>query len=145
MTDWTDNLEEVKCPSLIQPPPADAVRVYHHTNKENGEYMKVAIITGGNRGIGKSAALNLASRGVGVILTYNSHSDDRSHKHRYQRYNTTGYQVRVHAVSHSVTNNTAACRLSVPFAERFIIAALAPAQALKRCRARATRRPLVVE
>jgi NAD(P)-dependent dehydrogenase (short-subunit alcohol dehydrogenase family) len=50
--------------------------MYHHTNKENGEYMKVAIITGGNRGIGKSAALNLASRGVGVILTYNSHSEE---------------------------------------------------------------------
>ena len=35
--------------------------------------MKVAIITGGSRGIGKSTALQLANRGIGVILTYNSH------------------------------------------------------------------------
>lgn len=35
--------------------------------------MKVAIITGGSRGIGKSAACECATRGVGVILTYNSH------------------------------------------------------------------------
>ncbi len=38
--------------------------------------MKVAIITGGSRGIGKSAALNVAKRGTGVILTYNSHQDE---------------------------------------------------------------------
>jgi NAD(P)-dependent dehydrogenase (short-subunit alcohol dehydrogenase family) len=38
--------------------------------------MKIAIITGGNRGIGKSAAINVAKRGVGVILTYNSHPDE---------------------------------------------------------------------
>lgn len=38
--------------------------------------MKVAIITGGSRGIGKSAALNVAKRGVGVILTYNSHPEE---------------------------------------------------------------------
>ena len=37
--------------------------------------MKVAVITGGSRGVGKSAALNLAQRGVGVILTYNSHPE----------------------------------------------------------------------
>jgi NAD(P)-dependent dehydrogenase (short-subunit alcohol dehydrogenase family) len=35
--------------------------------------MKIAIITGASRGIGKSAALELARRGVGVIVTYNSH------------------------------------------------------------------------
>jgi NAD(P)-dependent dehydrogenase (short-subunit alcohol dehydrogenase family) len=34
--------------------------------------MKVAIITGGNRGIDKSAALNVARKGTGVILTYHS-------------------------------------------------------------------------
>jgi NAD(P)-dependent dehydrogenase (short-subunit alcohol dehydrogenase family) len=38
--------------------------------------MKVALITGGNRGIGKSTALNVAKRGVGVILTYNSHPEE---------------------------------------------------------------------
>lgn len=35
--------------------------------------MKVAIITGGSRGIGKSAARECAARGVGMIVTYNSH------------------------------------------------------------------------
>jgi NAD(P)-dependent dehydrogenase (short-subunit alcohol dehydrogenase family) len=33
---------------------------------------KLAIVTGGSNGIGKSAALELAKRGIGVILTYNS-------------------------------------------------------------------------
>jgi NAD(P)-dependent dehydrogenase (short-subunit alcohol dehydrogenase family) len=33
---------------------------------------KVAIVTGASNGIGKSAALELAKRGIGVILTYNS-------------------------------------------------------------------------
>ena len=33
---------------------------------------KVAIVTGGSNGIGKSTALELATRGIGVILTYNS-------------------------------------------------------------------------
>ena len=35
---------------------------------------KVAIITGGSRGLGKSAVLHLAQQGVGVILTYQSQS-----------------------------------------------------------------------
>ena len=38
--------------------------------------MKIALITGASRGIGKSAALNVAKRGVGVIITYNSHADE---------------------------------------------------------------------
>jgi NAD(P)-dependent dehydrogenase (short-subunit alcohol dehydrogenase family) len=38
--------------------------------------MKVAIITGGSRGIGKSTAIHAAKRGVGVILTYNSHPEE---------------------------------------------------------------------
>jgi len=33
---------------------------------------KIAIITGGSRGLGKSAALKLAQQGVAVILTYHS-------------------------------------------------------------------------
>src|SRR5207247_5397758 len=33
---------------------------------------KVAIVTGGSNGIGKSTALELAKRGTEVILTYNS-------------------------------------------------------------------------
>ncbi len=35
--------------------------------------MKNVIITGGSRGLGKSAALQCARRGLGVIFTYNSH------------------------------------------------------------------------
>jgi NAD(P)-dependent dehydrogenase (short-subunit alcohol dehydrogenase family) len=35
---------------------------------------KVAIITGGSRGIGRSAALQLAQRGVGVILSFKSNA-----------------------------------------------------------------------
>ena len=34
--------------------------------------MKIVIITGGSRGIGASAAVQCARRGMGVILTYNS-------------------------------------------------------------------------
>jgi len=37
---------------------------------------KVALITGGSRGIGRSAALHLAQRGVGIILTFNTHKED---------------------------------------------------------------------
>lgn len=33
----------------------------------------IAIITGGSRGLGKSTALHMAKRGIGVILTYKSH------------------------------------------------------------------------
>ncbi len=34
------------------------------------------MITGGNKGVGKSTAINVAKRGVGVILTYNSHAEE---------------------------------------------------------------------
>ncbi len=34
---------------------------------------KIALITGGNRGLGKNAALKLASKGFDVILTFRSH------------------------------------------------------------------------
>ena len=38
--------------------------------------MKIAIITGGSRGLGRSAALHLAARGVGVLLTYRGAEDE---------------------------------------------------------------------
>jgi NAD(P)-dependent dehydrogenase (short-subunit alcohol dehydrogenase family) len=37
-----------------------------------GAVQRVAVVTGGSRGIGRSAVLNLAARGTDVIFTYNS-------------------------------------------------------------------------
>lgn len=34
--------------------------------------QRIALVTGGSRGLGKNAALKLAERGTAVILTYNS-------------------------------------------------------------------------
>lgn len=36
----------------------------------------IAVITGGSAGIGQSAALEMAARGMGVVLTYRSHPDE---------------------------------------------------------------------
>lgn len=38
--------------------------------------MKIAIITGGSRGLGRNTVLNLAQRGVATIFTYNSSEAD---------------------------------------------------------------------
>ncbi len=37
---------------------------------------KIALVTGGSRGLGKDMALNLAKKGIAVILTYNSKKDE---------------------------------------------------------------------
>ena len=37
---------------------------------------KVAIITGGSRGLGRNTAVNLAGRGVNVIFTYRSNQKE---------------------------------------------------------------------
>ena len=36
---------------------------------------KIAVVTGGSSGIGRHAAIRLAERGVGVILTYNANRE----------------------------------------------------------------------
>jgi NAD(P)-dependent dehydrogenase (short-subunit alcohol dehydrogenase family) len=37
---------------------------------------KIALVTGGSRGLGKDMALSLASKGINIILTYNSKEDE---------------------------------------------------------------------
>jgi NAD(P)-dependent dehydrogenase (short-subunit alcohol dehydrogenase family) len=46
------------------------------TETEATSTTKIAIVTGGSRGIGRSIVLSLASRGVGSILTYNSNQTE---------------------------------------------------------------------
>ena len=48
------------------------LRPRHGWLKGGAMNKKVAIVTGGSNGIGKSTALELAKRGTGVILTYKS-------------------------------------------------------------------------
>lgn len=38
--------------------------------------QRIAVITGGSRGLGKNAALKLAAKGTGIILTYNSNAEE---------------------------------------------------------------------
>jgi NAD(P)-dependent dehydrogenase (short-subunit alcohol dehydrogenase family) len=37
---------------------------------------RIALVTGGNRGLGRSAAESLAAAGIDVVLTYRSHDDE---------------------------------------------------------------------
>ncbi|WP_443943959.1 SDR family NAD(P)-dependent oxidoreductase [Pedobacter sp. AW1-32] len=41
-----------------------------------GTQNKIALVTGGSRGLGKNAALKLAEKGIGVILTYQSKKEE---------------------------------------------------------------------
>ncbi|MDQ0967337.1 NAD(P)-dependent dehydrogenase (short-subunit alcohol dehydrogenase family) [Flavobacterium sp. W4I14] len=43
-------------------------------------HNKIALITGGSRGLGKNAALKIAAKGIGVIVTYQS-KNGRSRSH----------------------------------------------------------------
>jgi NAD(P)-dependent dehydrogenase (short-subunit alcohol dehydrogenase family) len=40
-----------------------------------GPNVKIAVVTGGSSGIGQAAAIRIAGRGAGVILTYNTNPD----------------------------------------------------------------------
>jgi NAD(P)-dependent dehydrogenase (short-subunit alcohol dehydrogenase family) len=42
---------------------------------DEGASMKIAVVTGGSSGIGRAAAIRIADRGAGVILTYNTNPD----------------------------------------------------------------------
>lgn len=42
------------------------------TDIESDTTIKIAVVTGGSRGIGRSTVLNLARRGIGSIFTYNT-------------------------------------------------------------------------
>uniref|UniRef100_A0A8R2B9D5 3-oxoacyl-[acyl-carrier-protein] reductase n=1 Tax=Acyrthosiphon pisum TaxID=7029 RepID=A0A8R2B9D5_ACYPI len=37
---------------------------------------KIALITGGNRGLGKNGALKLAAKGVDILFTYRGHAEE---------------------------------------------------------------------
>ena len=37
---------------------------------------KIALVTGGSRGLGKDMALRLAEKGLGVVITYNIKKED---------------------------------------------------------------------
>ncbi|MDL5515040.1 SDR family oxidoreductase [Arenibacter sp. M-2] len=43
--------------------------------KEMKKEMKIALVTGGSRGLGKNMALELAKKGLHIILTYNSNEE----------------------------------------------------------------------
>src|ERR1700709_2635436 len=42
----------------------------------NRTTSKIALVTGGSRGLGKEMAFSLAKKGIDVILTYNSKKDE---------------------------------------------------------------------
>jgi NAD(P)-dependent dehydrogenase (short-subunit alcohol dehydrogenase family) len=60
--------------------PLDLFQAYFESdsggNMSQGQQGKIAIVTGGSRGIGRSTVESLARRGVNVIFTYVSHRED---------------------------------------------------------------------
>jgi NAD(P)-dependent dehydrogenase (short-subunit alcohol dehydrogenase family) len=43
---------------------------------KQSELKKIAVVTGGSRGIGRNTVVNLAKRGIDTIFTFNTHSED---------------------------------------------------------------------
>ena len=41
-------------------------------NDKNMNTEKIALVTGASRGLGKDMAINIAKKGIDVIITYNS-------------------------------------------------------------------------
>ena len=46
------------------------------SNEYTTSIPKIALVTGGSRGIGRNTVVSLAKRGVHTIFTYHSHSAD---------------------------------------------------------------------
>ena len=42
----------------------------------NTQTQKIALITGGSRGLGRNTAESLARKGVDVVITYHSRADE---------------------------------------------------------------------
>jgi NAD(P)-dependent dehydrogenase (short-subunit alcohol dehydrogenase family) len=55
---------------------APSISDYLTIKKNRIMATKIALVTGGSRGLGKDMALTLASRGLDVIITYNSNSEE---------------------------------------------------------------------
>jgi len=51
-------------------------RLFEAATHDQGENTKIAIVTGGSRGLGRNSALSLARKGVDVILTYRERAND---------------------------------------------------------------------
>jgi NAD(P)-dependent dehydrogenase (short-subunit alcohol dehydrogenase family) len=56
----------------MQRPPQDKIGSEYMENKVESMKDKIAVITGGSRGLGRNTAINLARRGVDVVFTYRS-------------------------------------------------------------------------
>lgn len=72
---------------------------------------RVAIITGGSRGLGRNTALNLAGRGVNVIFTYRSNqkeADSLIHEVEAMERKAAGFRLDTVTFTHS----TDSCRMS---------------------------------
>jgi NAD(P)-dependent dehydrogenase (short-subunit alcohol dehydrogenase family) len=52
------------------------INVYQTTYPKDKAMNKIALVTGSSRGLGKSTALNLAKKGVDVIVTYHSNEEE---------------------------------------------------------------------
>jgi NAD(P)-dependent dehydrogenase (short-subunit alcohol dehydrogenase family) len=50
--------------------------LYHQNSKKMSTKNKIALVTGGSRGLGRNMAISLANKGIDVVLTYNSNKQE---------------------------------------------------------------------